>query len=133
MEASRIADFFGCAPGHEVEVADAEQAYIQAEMKGTPTWVCLPPEHRPAWWAKKYPHMRRPVCRLNKALYGHPDAGTFWEEKSDNHAKSVGFEPIGPEWPSCYFHPRLRLLLVIWSGRYHHDIKHGGVLGQLRV
>lgn len=43
MEAAKIADFFGCAPGHSLEIADAVQAYVQAEMKGTPTWVCLPP------------------------------------------------------------------------------------------
>jgi hypothetical protein len=42
-------DFFGCSLGHVVEVVDVEQAYIQAEMKGDPTWVCLPPEARPEW------------------------------------------------------------------------------------
>ena len=69
MEASKIADFFGCTPGHVVEVADAVQAYIQAEMQGTPTWVCLPEHERPAWWKKKYPHMRQPVCRLKRAVW----------------------------------------------------------------
>ena len=46
----------GCL-GMQFTIADAEQAYIQADMKGDPTWVCLPPEARPAWWRKKYPHL----------------------------------------------------------------------------
>eukprot|EP00974_Lingulodinium_polyedra_P110417 10678474-Lingulodinium_polyedra.AAC.1 len=38
IEASRAADAYGAAPGHETEVADVEQAYVQADMTGTPTW-----------------------------------------------------------------------------------------------
>ena len=107
LEAAKVADFYGCADGYDVDIADAEQAYVQAEMKGTPTWVCLPEEDRPAWWKKKYGHLKRPVCGLKKALYGHPDAGTFWEEKVDAHVKKVGSKSIGSEWPSCYFHARM--------------------------
>ena len=87
--------------------------YIQAEMKGDPTWFCLPPEARPEWWRKKFPHLRRIVCRLLKALYGNPDAGTYREQKCDAHVKAVGFVPIGPEWPSCCYHPKLSLMLSI--------------------
>ena len=58
--------------------------------------------------------MRRPVYRLRQALYGHPDAGTFWEEHCDHHVKSCGFEPIGPEWPSAYMHPKLKLYLIVY-------------------
>ena len=47
MEASKAADFYGCVPGNDIQVADAEQAYVQAPMKGTPTWVALPREHYP--------------------------------------------------------------------------------------
>ena len=49
LEAARIADFYGCAPGHEADIADAEQAYVQADMKGTDTYVCLPEDKRPLW------------------------------------------------------------------------------------
>ena len=46
LQAAKAVDFFGCLPGHVIEVADAEQAYTQAEMKGDPIWVCLPLEAR---------------------------------------------------------------------------------------
>ena len=36
-EASRIADYYGCFLGHACDQSDAEQAYIQASLKGTPT------------------------------------------------------------------------------------------------
>ena len=79
LQAAKVVDFFGCLANHAIEVVDAEQAYIQAETKGDPTWVCLPPGARPEWWRKKFPNLRRLVCRLLKALYGHPDADTYWE------------------------------------------------------
>ena len=33
LEAAKAADFYGCLPGHVVEVADGAQAYVQAEMR----------------------------------------------------------------------------------------------------
>ena len=72
MEASRIADCYGCFPQHDCQQSDAEQAYIQAPLKGTDTWVALPPDQWPKAWSGR----SRPVCRLLRALYGHPDSGT---------------------------------------------------------
>ena len=118
MEASRAADAYGCAPGHDIEIADAEQAYIQAEMQGTETWVCLPPEARPKSWKG----MHRPVVRLLRALYGHPDAGTFWEEHCDQSVKRAGFRPVHETWPSCYYHKDYKLFLVV----YVDDFKLSG-------
>jgi hypothetical protein len=46
FEASRWADFYGCIPGHNVKLADAMQAYIQARLTGPPCWVELPED---AW------------------------------------------------------------------------------------
>ena len=42
LEASCAADAYGCLEGHTIEQVDAEQAYVQAVMKGTPTYVRLP-------------------------------------------------------------------------------------------
>ena len=48
VEASKAVGFYGLAPGFAVEIADAIQAYIQAELSGNPCWICLPPGARPA-------------------------------------------------------------------------------------
>jgi len=103
LEAARACDAFGCAPGNATQVADAPAAYVQADLKGTPCWVHLPED---AWpddpvLRAKFAGLRKPVVPLRKALYGHPDSGTFWEQHCDNHVRSVGFEPLGSEWPSC--------------------------------
>ena len=120
FEASRWADFFGCLPGHSVKLADAIQAYIQAKLKGPLCWVELPTDAWPSeiqdW------KFRRPVVRLDKALYGHPDSGTMWEQHCDKKVQEIGFKPIGEEWPSMYFHDELKLLLVI----YVDDLKLAG-------
>ena len=120
FEASRWADFFGCLPGHSVKLADAIQAYIQAKLKGPLCWVELPTD---AWPPEiQYWKFRRPVVRLDKALYGHPDSGTMWEQHCDKKVQEIGFKPIGEEWPSMYFHGELKLLLVI----YVDDLKLAG-------
>ena len=120
FEASRWADFLGCHDGWDVQMADAVQAYIQATLRGTPCWIELPPEAVPSEcnWGK----YRRPVVPLRKALYGHPDAGTFWEQHCDQSVRAVGFEPIGEEWPSVYIHEKLQLVLVV----YVDDFKMAG-------
>ena len=89
-------------------MADAVQAYIQATLRGTPCWIELPPEAAPSEcnWGK----YRRPVVPLRKALYGHPNAGTFWEQHCDE------------EWPSVYIHEKLQLVLVV----YVDDFKMAG-------
>jgi hypothetical protein len=119
LEAARVADCVGCFEGNDVQMADAVQAYIQAELSGDPCWVVLPAEARPTEWANKY---YRPVVRLKKALYGHPDSGTMWEKKCDAHVKSKGFAPIGIEWPSVYWNAKLQLILVV----YVDDFKLAG-------
>ena len=110
-------------PNHTVEQADAEQAYIQAELRGTETWVALPTEAWPDSWYNKdgSAKYQKPVVKMLRALYGHPDAGTFWEEHCDGAVKSIGFDAI-PNWPSCYFHKTLRLFLVV----YVDDFKMAG-------
>ncbi len=62
-----------------------------------------------------------------KAVSGHPDSGSFWEEHCDIRVRAAGFEPIGATWPSTYFHPKLKLYLVI----YADDFKLSGPKGNL--
>ena len=120
FEASRWADFYGCLPGHGVKLADAIQAYIQAVLTGPPCWVELPED---AWPDDiDFRKFRRPVVRLIKALYGHPDSGTMWEQHCDRKVRELDFVPVGEEWPSMYFHKKLLLLLVI----YVDDLKLAG-------
>eukprot|EP00435_Cladocopium_sp_Y103_P056564 s370_g19.t1 len=110
----------GCLPGNDVKLADAIQAYIQAKLTGPPCWVELPED---AWPDDiDFRKFRRPVVLLVKALYGHPDSGTMWEQHCDRKVKELDFVPVGEEWPSMYFHKGLKLLLVI----YVDDLKLSG-------
>ena len=114
FEASRWVDFYGCLPKNGIKVDDAIQAYKPE------CWVDLPEDA----WPSDVPikQFRRPVVRLVKALYGHLDAGTMWEQHRDSNVKVLGFVPVGEEWPSMYFHPKLKLLLAI----YVDDLKMSG-------
>lgn len=116
MEAAKFADMYGLFPSHDIEQADAEQAYVQAELKGPPTYVVLPEDGLPEApeLRAKFLSMRQPVVRLRKALYGHPDSGTFWEEHCDRKVRSCGFVPLSECWPSCYYHPELKLMLTMY-------------------
>ena len=42
MQAGKTVEVFGLQPGYTIERADAEAAYTQCALKGTPTWVRLP-------------------------------------------------------------------------------------------
>ena len=74
MEAGKVLDAYGHAPGNGCQQADGKQAYTQTTLKGTETWVRLPRDRWPKEWVGKY---EDPVVRLHLALYGHPDSGGF--------------------------------------------------------
>ena len=126
MEAARAADAYGLFPGHAVQQSDAEQAYTQAWLSGTETWVRLPRDQWPQEWIDQ--DMQDPVCPLVLALYGHPDSGTDWERHAHEHVTSVGFEPVD-NWSSCYWHPEHELFLVI----YVDDFKMSGPKDKLQI
>ena len=46
MQAGKVVDSHGLQKDYSIEQADAEQAYIQADLKGKETWILLPEE---AW------------------------------------------------------------------------------------
>lgn len=70
------------------------------------------------------------MVRLTKALYGHPDSGSFWEKHCDENVKAVGFRSVGSEWPSLYVHDVLKLTLVVYVDAFKlagpkHNIAKG--------
>ena len=69
---------YGCLPGHSTTQSDAVRAYVQSPLRSKyPAWVHIPREFWPdEWHAKGY---SRPMCKLEKALYGHPEGGVHWE------------------------------------------------------
>ena len=127
FEAARWADLYGLLPNNSVMLADAVRAYIQADLKGPRFFVELPPEAWPSW--VNLQNYRRPVVRLRKALYGHPDSGTMWEQHCDKAVKEVGFVAVGPEWPSTYYHKEMELLLVV----YVDDLKMAGPESKMKL
>ena len=62
------------------------------------------------------------------ALYGHPDAGTFWEKHCEARLIEVEFIRV-PEWPSVFYHPKYKLFLVV----YVDDFKMGGPSANLSI
>ena len=58
---------------------------------------------------------------LQKALYGHPDAGGHWEQHCNAHLKKCGFNPI-ENWPNMFHHSELQLMLMV----YVDDFKMSG-------
>ena len=80
-------------------MADGESAYTQAELGGPKTWFRIPKER----WPDSWEGIEDPVCPLRLALYGHPDAGGFWEKHCDKAVTEVGFDFL-PDWPSVFFH-----------------------------
>ena len=67
------------------------------------------------------------VCPLRLALYGHPDAGGYWDKQCDGSLQSLGFHPID-EWKSCATHARLKLCVVV----YVDDFKLAGPKGNIQ-
>ena len=104
----------GLFKGNSLGQADAMQAYIQAKLGGTETWVEIPEEGWPEEWRKNGAPCERPCMRLIQALYGHPDSGTFWEKHADKRLLELGFIPAAESWPSCYLHEDLDLFLVLY-------------------
>ena len=117
LEAAKSVDAYGLIKGNEIQQCDAQQAYVQSELGGTPTWISLPPILRPKEWSS----FHDPVCLLKKALYGHPDAGGYWEKHCHNHLTDIGFVSV-PDWRSTYWHAELKLLLMV----YVDDFKMSG-------
>jgi hypothetical protein len=119
MQAGKCADTYGLYQGNTTEQSDGESAYTQAKLGGVPTYVRLPRDRWPP--AREGKGYVDPVCPLILALYGHPDAGGFWEKHCDAHLKAQGFIVVD-QWNSTYWHKGKKLLLVV----YVDDFKMSG-------
>ena len=136
LEGAKLIDLYGLQPGYTIQTADADQAYIQAMLQdktiekdrvnGTKqetyceTWITIPDDYLPKKWAKL--GITDPVVRLRRALYGHPDAGGFWEQHLVHHLNAVGFTKAHENWPSVYWHDDFQCLLFV----YVDDFKMAG-------
>ena len=116
MEAGKAVDAYGAQPGFITQQNHGVQAYTQALMRGVETWVELPPDRWPKDWRNKF---IRPVVLLRIALYGHRDPWGLWEQYCESMLLVVGFIMPDPEgWPSVFFHPELKLLLVVYVNHF---------------
>ncbi|MCP4770784.1 MAG: hypothetical protein GY879_05170, partial [Planctomycetes bacterium] len=91
IEAARVLDALSLSKGYIQMMSDATSAYTQSFLKGAETWVALPRNWWPPEWEGKYTN---PVVRLTLALYGHPDAGGYWEEDCEKRILECGFERV---------------------------------------
>ena len=57
------------------------------------------------------------MCRMTRALYGHPESGGHWEQHCEAHLVSIGFQVI-PDWPSTFWHPKWQLFLVVYVDEF---------------
>jgi hypothetical protein len=126
MGSSKVCDAVGRTKGNAIQFADAEKVYVQTTLKGpNDTWVSLPEILRPAWWKGKFVD---PVVRLVLALYGHPDAGGYWEAHCNERLVAGGFVPLVDHgWRSTYYHPKLACMLAV----YVDDFKLSGPIANL--
>ena len=113
--AGKMGDAHGLLPGNLLEGSDGESAYTQARLKGKKTWVRIPRDKWPPEWfdSSGNPKYKDPVVVLVLALYGHPDAGTFWEQHCEAMLKKVGYVKV-KGWASVFRHEELDLFLVVY-------------------
>jgi hypothetical protein len=111
MEAAKALDALGSLPGYVVKTGDARGAYTQSYLEGSTTWVALPENRRPKAWLTKYTN---PIVPLILSLYGHPDAGGYWEKHCEKQIAVLGFQKVGEEWNSVYWHPSKKAMLIVY-------------------
>ena len=78
MTGTRIAVVHALSEGGVVETCDAQSAYCQAPLRGNPKWIAIPPVLRKVLNIPE--HIRDPVCRMHKALYGLVRSGFDWAD-----------------------------------------------------
>jgi len=96
VTAARVAlAFAALALGATVLQSDCIRAYIQADMD-SPDGVTTYVEFPKAWWRASWQGMKRPVCKLLQALYGHPRAKDLLHANLDPILSNLGSEKLTP-------------------------------------
>ena len=95
--------------------ADAVKAYVQADLRSLcETWVRLPRdlprETWPASWVGRY---KRPLVRLIKSLYGHPEPGARWQNHLEEAVRKLGGKTVEGH-PSTFFFEQRDLALTVY-------------------
>ena len=111
MEAAKSLDAMGSLPGYIVKTGDARGAYTQSLLEGVAMWVTLPENRWPKHWIG---NLRNPVVLLVLALYGHADAGTFWEDHCGDKLMSVEYAKLAEEWPGVFWHEKTNSSLIVY-------------------
>ena len=103
---------YGLIPGHKTTCADAVKAYVQSHLKSEhPTWISLPPELWPPGWKGRF---SKPMVRLIKSLYGHPESGAHWQAHLEKIIRDIfGGKPVDGH-PSSYWIAGKELLLTVY-------------------
>ena len=58
-------------------------------------------------------NLKKPMCRLLKSLYGHPESGGHWEKHLTQAVVDTGGQPV-KDHPSSFWFPESRLLLSVY-------------------
>ena len=61
-------------------------------------------------------------------FYGHPDAGTYWEQSWEKSVSECGFQPVDG-WRSAFWHPGERALLVVYVDDFNLAAPKGELAG----
>ena len=117
-EAARGVDAYSCLYDYTAEQSDGTSAYTQAFLRGTETWVSLPPERWLISWKGRF---GAPFVRLVLNTYGRPEGGKTWEDEFETHAKVCDFDKLHC-MRSCFLHRTLMVFMVV----YIDDIKLAG-------
>jgi len=103
---------YGRLPGNKTTQADAVRAYIQSLLRSKhKTWVAVPKELWPASWHKQ--GFKKPMCLLERAIYGHPESGGHWEAHLTETVVHLGGVPVEGH-PSSFWFEKERLLLTVY-------------------
>eukprot|EP00971_Amphidinium_carterae_P350072 6491365-Amphidinium_carterae.1 len=99
MAAARLVMGLGASRNHKLTLRDVSQAYLQAFLEApgrVSTWASLPRSWWPSSWFDQAgkPRFEQPVVLLEKALYGHPEAGALWEQALAAHLTKRGWKKV---------------------------------------